>query len=146
MSSAFTLGRRFRRHSRHSEPSSTRRRSGPRLGGLPSACYVAARLSRLNRRIDERAHVLWRASKCHAFALSVVAVVTSPGCGADGSKPDIESARQFRAFPLYWVGRRFENWDVTRIEGVNGRGMLVSFIYGDCTPAGGEQPSCTPPF
>src|SRR5205809_7793315 len=35
---------------------------------------------------------------------------------------------------------------MTSIEGVDRPGSFVSFIYGTCTPSGGEQPSCTPPF
>jgi hypothetical protein len=66
------------------------------------------------------------------------------GCG--GSGPDPSAARRFDEFPLYWVGERFEEWDVTAIEGLDGSAEFVTFIYGDCTPEGGEQPSCTPPL
>lgn len=63
--------------------------------------------------------------------------------GAD-STSDLAAAHQFDAYPLYWVGKRFERWDLTHVE--VGSGELVSFIYGDCTPSDGEQPSCTPPL
>jgi hypothetical protein len=66
------------------------------------------------------------------------------GCGDPDT--DIEAAKQFDRFPLYWVGGRFEQWDIETIEGLNDRSRTVVFIYGECTPHDGEQPSCTPPF
>jgi hypothetical protein len=69
------------------------------------------------------------------------------GCGrGTGQNADITRAEHFASFPLYWVGPRFEKWDLTTIQGVNPPRVFVSFIYGTCTPHGGEQPSCTPPF
>jgi hypothetical protein len=59
---------------------------------------------------------------------------------------DVRSTREFRAFPLYWVGERFEKWKLSTIEGVRPRGEFVSFIYATCTPSDGDEPSCTPPF
>jgi hypothetical protein len=44
------------------------------------------------------------------------------------------------------VGDRFEDWKLETIEGLDGVGGAVTFIYGDCTPHDGEQPSCTPPI
>jgi len=71
----------------------------------------------------------------------------SAGCGrGSGTKAGIGRAERFVSFPLYWVGPRFEKWDLTTIEGLNRPRGFVSFIYGTCTPRGGEQPSCTPPF
>ena len=60
--------------------------------------------------------------------------------------PDIDAAKRFVRFPLYWVGERFESWPLETIEGLDGVGDAVTFIYGDCTPHGDDQPSCTPPL
>ena len=71
------------------------------------------------------------------------------GCSSGvhrAQRPDIAAARRFAAFPLYWVGPRFEKWDVAAIQGVDVPRGFVTFIYGECSPSGGEQPSCTPPF
>ena len=77
--------------------------------------------------------------------LVAVALTLLAGCSG-GAKPDIRKASQFDAFPLYWVGERFGDWNLKTIEGLDGRSALVSLIYGDCKPKGGEQPSCTPPL
>ena len=80
------------------------------------------------------------------FAALVVAVVAA-GCSllARDEEPDVAGARQFDEYPLYWVGERFEQWDLVHV-GLDTPGYFVTFIYGDCTPTGGEQPSCTPPL
>ncbi len=77
-------------------------------------------------------------------ALAVALVTGVAGCRDSGG--DIEAAREFDAFPLYWVGERVEKWDLTTIDGLDYPSQIVTFIYGDCTPHDGEQPSCTPPF
>jgi hypothetical protein len=77
-----------------------------------------------------------------ALALGVLTGVA--GCRDPGA--DIEAAKKFDRFPLYWVGERFEQWDLTAIDGLDYPSQIISFIYGDCTPHDGEQPSCTPPF
>ena len=66
------------------------------------------------------------------------------GCG--GPRADIEAAKKFDRFPLYWVGERFEQWHLNAIEGLDYPSQIISFIYGDCVPHDGDQPSCTPPF
>jgi hypothetical protein len=84
-----------------------------------------------------------------AAALALTAVLVAAGCrgsGASKPKPNVEAAKRFAAFPLYWVGERFERWDLRAIEGLDARGEFVTFIYGDCAPHDGEQPSCTPPL
>jgi hypothetical protein len=80
--------------------------------------------------------------------LAVLATFNSAGCGRDssGRKAAITRAQRFASFSLYWVGPRFEKWDLAGIEGLDRPREFVSFIYGTCTPRGGEQPSCTPPF
>jgi hypothetical protein len=53
--------------------------------------------------------------------------------------PDIEAARRFDRYPLYWIGERFEGWDLERIEvdavGSDPRGRrrrFAFFSYGTC--------------
>jgi hypothetical protein len=76
---------------------------------------------------------------------TLAALALAAGCSSDQHR-DIAAARRFAAFPLYWVGSRFETWDLAAIQGLDAPHWSVSFIYGECTPAGGEQPSCAPPF
>jgi hypothetical protein len=61
------------------------------------------------------------------------------------SRPDSSAAREFAAFPLYWVGERFEEWELTHIE-LPGPAGFATFVYGDCTPRGEDHPSCVPPL
>jgi hypothetical protein len=75
-----------------------------------------------------------------ALALSM----STAGCGDQSD--DIAKARKFDRFPLYWVGERFERWELTHIDGLDYRSPIIGFMYGKCTPHDGEQPSCTPPF
>jgi hypothetical protein len=81
-----------------------------------------------------------------AIALALVAGGLASCGGSKASKADIEAARKFDRFPLYWLGERFGKWDLAAIDGLDYHSPIVTFIYGDCTPHGGEQPSCTPPL
>jgi hypothetical protein len=79
--------------------------------------------------------------------VAALAIFNGAGCGSGtGQDADITRAEQFASFPLYWVGPRFEKWDLSTIQGLDRPREFVSFIYGMCTPRGGEQPSCAPPF
>jgi hypothetical protein len=92
-----------------------------------------------------RRHLASDGARAVALVLAVTFVLA--GCGRGGaSKADLEEAKRFDSFPLYWVGGRFEKWPLRGIQGLEGRSEFVSFIYGECTPKGGEQPSCTPPL
>ena len=46
---------------------------------------------------------------------------------ADDSQTDPTAARQFDKFPLYWVGERFERWDLAHIE-LAGPADFVTFV------------------
>jgi hypothetical protein len=53
--------------------------------------------------------------------------------------PDIESARRFDRYPLYWVGKRFERWELESVDvtavGSDSRGRRREhsvFRYGTC--------------
>jgi hypothetical protein len=64
------------------------------------------------------------------------------GCGA---RAKTSEAKKFDAYPLYWLGERFERWKLEDVLGLDG-GSFVTLVYGSCTPRGGEQPSCSPPL
>jgi hypothetical protein len=54
--------------------------------------------------------------------------------------------RAFDAFAVYWLGSSFEHWDLTVSSTPTGPDGFVSLIYGDCTPHGSDEPSCTAPL
>jgi hypothetical protein len=58
----------------------------------------------------------------------------------------VTAARQFDAFPLYWVGEQFETLRLAHIDGLDRTSEQITFIYGTCTPAGSDEPSCVPPL
>jgi len=68
----------------------------------------------------------------------------------------VEDARQFKDFPVYWVGESFQGLPLTAISRMDYPGRWpgeiynvpwhdVSFVYGDCEIAPGEE-SCTMPL
>lgn len=66
------------------------------------------------------------------------------GCSiGDDVEADIEAAKDFTAFPLYWAGERFEGLDVSHV-GLGG--PAAGIIYGSCTPSGGLEPTCALPL
>lgn len=78
-----------------------------------------------------------------------VAFIASGFAGCAESKvsgADLEAARAFDRFPLYWAGERFKEWDLAAIDGLDYDSPIITFIYGHCTPHDGGQPSCTPPL
>jgi hypothetical protein len=87
---------------------------------------------------------------------AILAVSALSGCGAhEGSRTEFdrqhssftpETIRSYSASPLYWLGTRFERWDLSAILGPSRSDGMISFIYGTCTPSDGDQPSCTPPI
>ena len=75
-------------------------------------------------------------------ATLIALVLVAAGCS--GGRGDVEAARTFDAYPLYWLGERFEKWELSRVE-FRPSGFST-FIYGDCTPRGGDHPTCSPPL
>lgn len=67
------------------------------------------------------------------------------------SNSDVAAAREFEGFPLYWVGERFEKWELRAID-LPGPAGFATLIYGDCEIEdpdgffGPEGGSCTPPL
>jgi len=64
-----------------------------------------------------------------AFVLAAGALAGCARTVGDGD-PDIEAARTFEGYPLYWVGEHFEQWDLEYVE-VRPDGFST-FGYGTC--------------
>ena len=80
-------------------------------------------------------------------ALLCGAAVIAASCGGGKSlDADVQAARKFKRFPLYWLGERFERWDLVHVGGLERPAEFVTFIFGNCTPHDGGQPSCIPPL
>jgi hypothetical protein len=59
-----------------------------------------------------------RRSVAHSVGIAAAAAVGAlAGCSSatPGDEPDIEAARKFDGHPLYWVGERFEQWDLEHV-------------------------------
>jgi hypothetical protein len=106
---------------------------------------------RLGRRIRA---VRWppaRAACCcvtAAVALATPALACSSLAGDRAERPPVSAkqlaaARAFDKFPLYWVGRRFEGWNLVHIDLVNNSFVLL--VYGTCTTSSSEG-GCSPPL
>lgn len=73
------------------------------------------------------------------LALAAGALLGS-GCGTHAARPigqsELDHARQFPYFRVYWVGRSFQGIPVTAADGREGyqRGQGTSIYYGDCRP------------
>jgi hypothetical protein len=79
--------------------------------------------------------------------LALLALAVLAGCtGTNAPQADIERAKDFRRFPLYWAGERFRDWHLAAIDGLDYRSPIITFIYGGCTPHDGDEPSCSPPL
>jgi hypothetical protein len=60
-----------------------------------------------------------------------------------GGTPDLHAVRTFNRHPLYWVGKRFEKWDLEQVR----IGKFVSFSYGTCElPQGVDPGGCAVPL
>jgi hypothetical protein len=73
-----------------------------------------------------------------SLAMSACAVA---GCTRTA---DIEAARSFDRYPLYWVGERFEKWDLEHVD--LAAGGFSTFIYGTCEIEVGTDGGCPPPL
>jgi hypothetical protein len=66
------------------------------------------------------------------------------GEGAAVEASGATAVREFDAYPLYWVGKRFENWDLAHVD-LDHPSEFVTFIYGMCAPPEDEG-GCAPPL
>jgi hypothetical protein len=85
-----------------------------------------------------------RRSVAHGVGVAAaVAVGAVAGCSGTtpGDEPDIEAARKFDGHPLYWVGERFQEWDLEHVD-VDGE-EFVTLSYGTCDA---REHACAPPL
>lgn len=74
-------------------------------------------------------------------SVGVLALFAAAACSGCAHSPvDTRSAENFRAYPVYWVGKRFENLDIRHIDVKN----IAFLIYGECDP--GPHEGCAPPL
>jgi hypothetical protein len=59
-------------------------------------------------------------------------------------EPDLQAVHRFDAYPLYWIGERFERWDLEHVDVDNPN--VVAFIYGTCEVEIGTDGGCPPPL
>jgi hypothetical protein len=80
-------------------------------------------------------------------AALVLVLAAAAGCGSDGT-PDLDEAKRFRQFELYYLGSSFEGLPLTDGPDEHLRDRRpprpVGFIYGDCEPEG--DAGCAPPL
>ncbi|MDQ3895212.1 MAG: hypothetical protein M3292_11240 [Actinomycetota bacterium] len=99
----------------------------------------------------------WRrasAAVAGALILGVAAasVVVARARQDNEVRADVAAARQFQGFPLYWVGERFEKWELRAVKLPGSSPGFATLIYGDCDVQdpdgffGAEGGSCTPPL
>jgi hypothetical protein len=81
---------------------------------------------------------------CLAAVVAFAGLATACTRTVGEGKPDLESARRFDAYPLYWVGERFGRWDLEHIDMDNP--SFVTFIYGTCEVEIGAEGGCPPPL
>lgn len=58
--------------------------------------------------------------------------------------PDVEAARSFEGYPLYWVGERFGEWELEYVE--VRPGGFTTFSYGTCEIGWFQDGGCAPPL
>jgi hypothetical protein len=83
-----------------------------------------------------------------AFAAAALAVTMAlAGCSGDDS--EISRARNFKRYPLYYLGDSFSGEKLNKVTPpykiIGSRTVIpYNFIYGDCEP--GPDAGCSPPF
>src|SRR6266487_3909870 len=91
--------------------------------------------------------IRWLTARFVGLALLASVLIVAGGCVRAADRPDVDGAKHFDRFPLYWVGERFEKWNLTHIDGLDRPEDFVTFLYGTCTPSGGgDEQSCTLPL
>jgi hypothetical protein len=118
---------------------------------------------------ERRSDMNMKRMVCAAIGLGLLALLLGGIVWAvvgqgDGTTPataapqvwSVENARQFKDFPVYWVGESFQGLPLVAVHRMDYPGDFpgkpynhpwheVSFDYGDCTIAPGEE-SCTVPL
>ena len=79
------------------------------------------------------------------LTVAALLVACSSGTRTVGEgDPDLEAARSFRKHPLYWVGERFERWELEHVDVASAQ--FVTFGYGTCELPGGTDGGCAVPL
>ncbi|MGH2963971.1 MAG: hypothetical protein ACRDMH_01135 [Solirubrobacterales bacterium] len=88
-----------------------------------------------------------------AIGLALWVMVVLSACGQSDSRTpraadrELDRARSFDHYTLYYLGNSFRGLRLTDVLARPEFGHETwDFIYGNCTPTGGEQPSCPPPL
>jgi hypothetical protein len=91
-------------------------------------------------------------------SLALALVVACAGCGAGGGRnnlpgslvEDLDEKRseleRYKRFQLYYLGKTFEGFALSRVGYNRDPWRTVGFIYGDCEPPGGADGGCAPPL
>jgi hypothetical protein len=86
-------------------------------------------------------------ASCAACFVAAATLGAGLGCGGSGQldseESDALSAMKTESLPYFFLGNSFHGLPLTHVEHAQ---RSASLIYGDCTPTGGEQPSCVPPL
>lgn len=82
--------------------------------------------------------------RCLAAVIALAAFASACTQTVGEGEPDFEAASRFDAFPLYWVGERFEQWELEHVDLDNPN--FVTFTYGTCEVKIGSEGGCPPPL
>lgn len=76
----------------------------------------------------------------------LLSAVALAGCTqtVGAGDPDIEAARTYDGYPLYWVGERFEQWELEYVAVQPGG--FSTFGYGTCELEPFSDGGCAPPL
>ena len=86
------------------------------------------------------------------MAIALLLAVVGSGCTrAESQRFDRENSNYtpasitgFDDFPIYWTGTRFGPYKLTSIT-YQPQDGFITFVYGTCTPEGGDEATCTLP-
>jgi hypothetical protein len=82
------------------------------------------------------------------FGAAILSATSLTGCAGETETvtvptgpPDMRAVREFTRYPLYWVGERFEGWDLTAVSVDRKK---VTFVYGNCVLEVPADGGCAP--
>lgn len=76
-------------------------------------------------------------------ALAATSLIAFAGACSFERGPDIESAKEFDRFPVYWLGDEFEGLELSHVEAEDWSTAAL-LVYGTCKPSGYDG-GCAPP-
>jgi hypothetical protein len=84
------------------------------------------------------------------LVLSPLVIASCGGASSESGRSGalhLGKARAFSDYELYYLGKSFHGLPLTSVDAGEDFGYTDwSFIYGDCIPSGGDEPSCAPPL